>query len=399
MSGLTLLLKKWRNKMAEYYYSEEKEVSVAQYDISVIPNDFNVLTINSLLEKNVISMPSFQRNYVWDRKRASKFIESLIIGLPVPQIFLYQLDRNKYSVIDGQQRLMSIYFFIKQRFPKPGKRTFLRKIFNKDGRIPDEILADDDYFQDFKLQFAKLENGRPHRLNGKKYTMLDEAQRGSFELMPIRCMSVRQNKPDDNASMYEIFNRLNTGGLNLSSQEIRGCLYNSAFYDQLYKLNTDRRWRKLLGKTEEDDKFKDVEIILRSFALLFNHDQYTGAMIQFLNKFSKEAQQFDDKKISQCVGLFDKFLGAVEEIDTAVYLTKNNSFNVSFFDSIFVAVGEHLLVSAEDKISISQDAFEKLKKDADFYEAITHSTSHVQSVKTRLRLARRYLFGENEDGK
>ena len=114
--------------MAEYYYMKSEDVSVAQYDISVIPNDFNVLTINSLLEKNVITMPSFQRNYVWDRKRASKFIESLIIGLPVPQIFLYQLDRNKYSVIDGQQRLMSIYFFIKQRFPKSGKRAFLHII-------------------------------------------------------------------------------------------------------------------------------------------------------------------------------------------------------------------------------------------------------------------------------
>ena len=380
--------------MAEYYYMKSEDVSVAQYDISVIPNDFNVLTINSLLEKNVITMPSFQRNYVWDRKRASKFIESLIIGLPVPQIFLYQLDRNKYSVIDGQQRLMSIYFFIKQRFPKSGKRAFLRKVFDQDGGIPDSILFDDIYFQDFKLQFAKLENGKPHPLNGKKYSMLDESQRGSFELMPIRCMSVRQNKPDDNGSMYEIFNRLNTGGLNLSSQEIRGCLYNSAFYDELYKLNSDVRWRKLLGKPEEDDKFKDVEIILRSFALLFNHDQYTGAMIQFLNKFSKEAQRFDDNKISQCKNLFIDFLDVVDGINPSVYLTKNGSFNVSFFDSVFVAISERLMKSSEETIAISQESLDELKNDSDFDEAITHSTSHVHSVKTRLRLARKYLFGE-----
>lgn len=385
--------------MAEYYYMKTEDVSVAQYDISVIPNDFNVLTINSLLEKNVITMPSFQRNYVWDRKRASKFIESLIIGLPVPQIFLYQLDRNKYSVIDGQQRLMSIYFFIKQRFPKSGKRAFLRKVFDKDGGIPDSILYDDTYFQDFKLQFAKLENGNPHPLNGKKYSMLDEAQRGSFELMPIRCMSVRQNKPDDNASMYEIFNRLNTGGLNLSSQEIRGCLYNSAFYDQLYKLNTNERWRKLLGKPEEDDKFKDVEIILRSFALLFNHEQYTGAMIQFLNKFSKEAQRYNDEKINECMDLFLKFLDVVEDIDTKVYLTKTGSFNVSFFDSVFVAIAERIQSHPEEEVIISQDAFDKLKGDEDFDTAITHSTSHVQSVRTRLQLARKYLFGEDENGK
>ena len=109
--------------MAEYFEMQNEETSIISYDISVIPNDFNVMTINSLIESGVISMPAFQRNYVWDRKRASRFIESLILGLPVPQIFLYQMDRNKYSVIDGQQRLLTIYFFVKQRFPRSGKRT------------------------------------------------------------------------------------------------------------------------------------------------------------------------------------------------------------------------------------------------------------------------------------
>ena len=177
--------------MAEYYEMGIEENSVELYDINVIPNDFNVLTIFSLLEKGVITMPVFQRNYVWDRKRASKFIESLILGLPVPQIFLYQAQRNKYSVIDGQQRLMSIYFFMKQRFPKSGKRAFLRSKFDENAGIPDKILADNAYFQDFKLTFAKLESGKQHPLTGKKYMMLNEAKRGSFELMPIRCMSIR----------------------------------------------------------------------------------------------------------------------------------------------------------------------------------------------------------------
>ena len=77
--------------MPEHYEMQDEETSVVSYDISVIPNDFNVMTINSLIESGVISMPAFQRNYVWDRKRASRFIESLILGLPIPQIFLYQV--------------------------------------------------------------------------------------------------------------------------------------------------------------------------------------------------------------------------------------------------------------------------------------------------------------------
>jgi uncharacterized protein with ParB-like and HNH nuclease domain len=384
--------------MADYYDMETEDTSIESYDISVSPNDFNVLTVFSLLEKGVITMPSFQRNYVWDRKRASKFIESLILGLPIPQIFLYQKERNKYSVIDGQQRLMSIYFFIKQRFPKPGKRAFLRKQFDENGGIPDEILNDNNFFQDFKLQFAKLENGKAHPLNGKKYKTLDESNKGDLELMPVRCMSIRQNKPDDDSSIYEIFSRLNTGGLNLSPQEIRGCLYNSKFYDEIYKMNTDSCWRKIIGREQEDDKFRDVEIILRSFALLYNHDRYTGTMISFLNKFSKQAQGFTEEEVENCKRTFEGVLDRLKDIDANIFLTKNKRFNVSFFDSVFVVIGEELRKG--HNVSIDQDKLMNLKADEEFKKAITHSTSHKDNVRLRLNKARSYLLqGVNADGK
>lgn len=384
--------------MADYYDMETEDSSVETYDISVSPNDFNVLTIFSLLEKGVITMPFFQRNYVWDRKRASKFIESLILGLPIPQIFLYQKERNKYSVIDGQQRLMSIYFFIKQRFPRAGKRAFLRKQFDEHGGIPDDILNDNEYFQDFKLQFAKLENGKQHRLNGKKYKTLDESNKVSLELMPVRCMSIRQNKPNDDSSIYEIFSRLNTGGLNLSPQEIRGCLYNSKFYNEIYKMNSDACWRKIIGKEQEDDKFRDVEIILRSFALLYNHDQYTGAMISFLNKFSKQAQGFSEDEVNDCKRIFEGILDILKNIDTDIFLTKNGSFNVSFFDSVFVVLGEEL--KEGHRVSIDQDKLVNLKEDKEFQNAITHSTSHRDNVQLRLNKSRLYLIQRGDtDGK
>lgn len=393
--------------MTEYFEMKNEETSIISYDISVIPNDFNVMTINSLIESGVISMPAFQRNYVWDRKRASRFIESLMLGLPVPQIFLYQMERNKYSVIDGQQRLLTIYFFVKQRFPRSGKRTFLRKVFDKNGNIPDNILSNNEYFQDFKLQFAKQENGAPHPLNNKKYHMLDVSQRSSFDLMPIRCMSIRQNKPEDTGSIYEIFSRLNTGGLNLSPQEIRGCLYTSPFYDMLYSLNSNEKWRELVGKKEEDDKFRDVEVLLRSFALFYGEKSYTGSMVQFLNRFSKDAQKFDEDEVEKCKQVFENFLTVCETINPKEFLTKTGSFNVSLFDSVFVVIAKKIISSGVDAAKISSEAFDALKNDTSFKTAITHSTSHVDSVKSRLSLARKYLYGiadsglsgEREDGK
>jgi len=97
---------------------DSDDLQVEEYDLTSSPNDFNTTTIYNFIESGAVKIPGFQRNYVWDIKRASKLIESLVIGLPVPQIFLYEEDRNTFLVIDGQQRLMTVYFFVKQRFPK-----------------------------------------------------------------------------------------------------------------------------------------------------------------------------------------------------------------------------------------------------------------------------------------
>jgi uncharacterized protein with ParB-like and HNH nuclease domain len=99
------------------YSGEEDVTEIDEYDITASPNDFNVLTLHNFVEAGAVRIPGFQRNFVWDIGRASKLIESLILGLPVPQIFLYEQLRNRFLVIDGQQRLMSIYYFIKRRFP------------------------------------------------------------------------------------------------------------------------------------------------------------------------------------------------------------------------------------------------------------------------------------------
>ena len=104
--------------------SEDEGRSITEYDITASPNDFNVLTISSYLDSGSIIIPSIQRFFTWDLQRSSKFIESLILGLPVPQIFLFEEQRNRFLILDGQQRLMSIYFFTKMRFPRSGTTAY-----------------------------------------------------------------------------------------------------------------------------------------------------------------------------------------------------------------------------------------------------------------------------------
>ncbi|WP_373800176.1 DUF262 domain-containing protein, partial [Neisseria dentiae] len=299
-------------------YAESAEgvndVVIDEYDITATPNDFNVMTLNSFIELGAVRIPGFQRNFVWDIGRSSKLIESLLLGLPVPQLFLYEQSRNKFLVIDGQQRLMSIYYFMKQRFPRKSKRSQLRLIFEKYGKIPDEILYDDEYFETFNLKLPSQLPDHKNKFHGLNYSTLGEFQT-ALNLRPMRNIVVKQNDPsDDDSSMYEIFNRLNTGGVNLKPQEIRTSMYHSKFYEMLYKINREEKWRDFIGSKEPDIHMKDIEILLRSFAMLIDGDKYKPSMIKFLNQFSKKCENHKESQNDYLESLFKSFLSACENL-------------------------------------------------------------------------------------
>src|SRR3972149_1987653 len=188
-------------KWFDDYAEEGDEIQIEEYHITAAPNDFNVLTIFNFLESGAVRIPGFQRNYVWDLGRASKLIESLILGLPVPQVFLYEAERNKFLVIDGQQRLMSIYYFIKQRFPKKEKRAELRAIFDEHGKIPDDVVHNDAYFDNFRLKLPEVLPSHPNRFKGLGYATLG-AYKTQFDLRTIRNVIIKQTSPpEDDSSM------------------------------------------------------------------------------------------------------------------------------------------------------------------------------------------------------
>lgn len=377
---------------------EEEDLPVKEYEITASPNDFNVLTIFNFIESGAVKIPGFQRNYVWDIKRASKLIESLIIGLPIPQIFLYEESKNNFLVIDGQQRLMSIYYFLKGVFPRKEKTAELRRISEANGELPPEILADDKYFSKFNLHFQESLPGYKNRLQGLNYNTLADDQL-SLNLRPIRNIIIRQNVPNPetedvaSSSMYEIFNRLNSGGVNLTPQEIRMSLYHSKFYDMLYKLNLDPRWRAILGIQEPDLHLKDVEIILRAFAMLFDGTAYTPSMARFLNSFSRTSRKFDDATLSYLQSLFQNFLASYDGLSQRPFHgRKSGKFNISTFEAVFTAqVNAPFREKSEYVWPITQDSLERLVQDGAFIEASQEKTTSKAHVKTRLERAKEVL--------
>jgi uncharacterized protein with ParB-like and HNH nuclease domain len=375
------------------YADEVDETQIEEYDITAAPNDFNVLTIFSFLESGAVRIPGFQRNYVWDLGRASKLIESLILGLPVPQVFLYEVERDKFLVIDGQQRLMSIYYFVKQRFPKKNKRSELRTIFDKYGKISDEIVHDDAYFENFRLKLAEALPDHPNRFKGLNYATLG-TYKTQFDLRTIRNVIIKQNSPqDDDSSMYEVFSRLNTGGVNLKPQEIRTSMYHSEFYETLYRANTLGGWRRILANEEPDLHMKDVEILLRGFAMLVDGENYAPSMVKFLNQFSRKSRSNTEQHNEYLSNVLTSFLECCAGLPEDAFLNKKNRrFNVALYEATFAAVcrlafRERRLLSG----IVSAGQLAQLEADQEFQQALIEGTTQTRNVRMRLNRAKSML--------
>lgn len=368
------------------YAEDADDIQIGEYDITATPNDFNVMTLNSFVESGAVRIPGFQRNFVWDIGRSSKLIESLLLGLPVPQLFLYEQARNKFLVIDGQQRLMSIYYFIKKRFPRKEKRPELRLIFDEHGKIPDEILHDDTYFQTFNLKLTGQLPNHENKFKGLNYSTLGE-YKTQLDLRPIRNIVVKQNSPsDDDSSMYEVFNRLNTGGVNLRPQEIRTSMYHSKFYEMLYYINTNQTWRRLVGSKEPDLHMKDIEILLRAFAMLINRDEYKPSMVKFLNQFSKKSEANTKEQNEYLAKLFQSFIKACKNLPEDTFLNRTNKrFNIAVFEAVFNAACESAFSERKEiEGTIKEESIRKLADDQEFIKASKEGTTSVLNVKTRL---------------
>lgn len=380
--------------------SEYETNNVIEYDITSSPRDLTPASIVDMVDSGIIEIPLFQRNYIWDIKKASKLIESLILGLPVPELFFYSEgdENSRYKIIDGQQRLLSIYFFIKGRFPRnQSSRILLGNEINS-GVEMERFLSDNKLFSDFELQLNSEKDGIKSRYDGLKYLNLDKETQIKLRLRRyLRTVVVRQNKPDNNSSsMFEIFNRLNTGGASLNNQEIRASLYFCEFYKMITELNENEKWRNLLGKTVKDLHSNDIELILRVLALLVDGDRYAPKMASFLNSFSQSSKTFDSEFIQYLKDLFISFIDACKNLGDKAFF-RNGRFSKPFFESVFCAACEDSYKNHTVKIpTINAQSFNLLKEDEDFINNMQAGSSSSDSITNRRKRAKELLNYEEE---
>ncbi len=335
---------------------DAQEVQPFRYSISSYGADYPVDGLVKRIRDGAIYVPKFQREFVWDIKEASRFVESLLLGLPVPSIFLSkEPETGKLLVVDGQQRLLSL-------------RSFYQDIWEPTGK-------------EFRLKGVQPE------FEGRTYSELREEDRRQLDDAILHAIVFKQDEPSqDESSVYEVFQRLNTGGKKLTPQEVRSAVHHSGrIRDLLAELNEYGPWREIYGP--EDSRMRDQELILRFLALLHEGRSYQKPMVTFLNSYMGRHKNLSDR---DATALSESFRSAIDLVYRAVgtrAFRPVRALNAAVFDSVLVGAAKRLEAGPVTDSGSFETAYRALLSDADFLDACGRGTAGNERVRTRLGLA------------
>lgn len=340
-------------------------IAPVRYGITSFGVDFDVEGLNRRISRGDIVIPRFQRSYVWTLRQASRFIESLLLGLPVPEIFLSRdFDSDKYVVIDGQQRLKSIQFFYDGLFSPP--------------TAPDTSTP-------FKLTAVQKE------FEGMTYETLGRNDRFRIDNSTIHATVVKQDLPaKDNTSVYHIFDRINSSGTRLTPQEMRSAIYHGKLIDKLNVLNDDPVWRSIFGRLSR--RQKDQELILRFLAFYFDSDKYKPPMTEFLTQFVGKNRNPEDAFLDDASDVFVSTVAAFSGALGKSAFRPDRALNAAVFDSMSVALARRIASTGlTPNLEDIKMAHSELLKDPDYVDAVSRRTANEKSVKARMDKAAEYF--------
>lgn len=368
-----------------------EKYAIGEQRIVTEVSSFKLDLIKSVFSKPEYELkPEFQRRITWDDKKRSKLIESFIMNIPVPPVFLYEDEYSSYVVMDGLQRISTIIEFYSDHFSLTGL---------------------DEWSE----------------LNGKKYSQLPQKVKEGIDRRQLSVITMLKESAKDAITADKmkkmVFERLNTGGVQLSDQEIRNALFSGKFNDLCLKLSDNPTFRKLWGisdineKNTSDDRetsyddllvasrnkmyrrMYDVELILRYFSMR-NIENYSGKLSKFLDAYLQKGNSFTDEEIKalerefiDSVAFLDKLFG-----DKAFCISRNeNSWSTPqnmIYDVMMLSVANKKVRTKELKSSVE----ERVKKLSEFYvnnsKVFNGKKQSKSDITQRVDLVQEFLLKE-----
>lgn len=346
---------------------EQDDDSVAMaYDIATYPSDYTLSGISQMWMDGDISIPNYQREFVWSIKQSSLLIDSFLCGLPVPPVFFYIDEDNKNLVIDGQQRILSVVFFLEGYFGKESTHG-KRQVFRLSG-----LSENSPYYN-------------------KRFSDLNEIEQRRLKQSVLRAVNIRQLNPiGESTSAYHIFERLNTGGTPLKPQEIRNCVFRGELSKMLKHANENSNWRKIVGKKLLDKHQRDVELLLRIFSLTGATEKYEKPMREFLNKSMKKNESGATSKAKNFFEIFPVVTKAIVDNLGEKPFHLRGRLNISALDSVMCVLIENSKKISSVDLKSNYDA---LVNDPAFQKSTSINTTDAKTVQERLSVVRKYILG------
>lgn len=334
--------------------------STYDQEVDIKEEWFSVFELRRKIGQNkVIMNPDFQRNLVWKKQQKSQFIESIILNIPLPPLYFRKELNGDYIVVDGLQRTSTLNEFLADKFTLTGLEA-----------LPD--LNDDS--------FEMLESRLRARIEDRKLLV--------YILQPQVPMKV----------VYDIFNRINTGGTKLERQEIRNCIFIGKSTDLLKELANSNQFKEAIDRGISPTRMKDREAVLRCLAFsIFDYQKdYKNSMDEFLERAMKKLNTMDDLSIAN---LKSEFL-RVMKMTYKLFAGKNfrlptqfsrGRINIAILESVYYFFSLHQNSHISLHTSEIKNNFNELLKSNSYIESVKYSTGSTSQVSTRFRLANQIL--------
>ncbi|HDX8606648.1 TPA: DUF262 domain-containing protein [Klebsiella michiganensis] len=332
--------------------------------------EYDLETLVKKIKKSVIKLnPEYQRKHRWDDETSSRLIESLILNIPIPFIYISQdvdvdeevdSEASRFSVIDGQQRLTAIFNFFENKYPLQGL----------------EVLD---------------------KLNGSFHKDLPPFLTRRLEERSIRCLRIDSTL--DPQVKYDIFERLNSGSVKLESQELRNATCRGPFKDLVKELSKNKSFIsacKLIPDSPRVRKMEDEELVLRFFAVNYrdSYKDYKGKFKNFLTSKMNEFNGMPENNLKEMANLFTRTFDAITSSEIEYPFTKYrlvdgsfdkmSDFNAAVYDSI-----THLYIECLKKGTVvTIDKIHEMFSDPDFFAACEGSVNDVAKLNTRITKAK-----------
>lgn len=315
--------------------------------------------MNIYEDSELIINPEFQRLFRWSKEQQTRFIESLVLGIPIPPIFVAEDDKGKWELVDGLQRISTVLSFF--GLLRDGKEK--NKWTMSEGELVEEL---EGYNVD-NFPFKSI-------LNIKRTV--------------CRVEIIKWNSRMD--MRYELFNRLNTGGTPLTEQEIRNCIFrgtSTKFNEYLTEMSSISEFIELVKITKyKVEKMYLEELVLRFTSLVLNWNDINESLSNYMTKFMKNAVEDPDFNYDKFKNLFVRTVNLLSEYGSEVFLASNYSFSTSLFEGITIGVANNIDYYERNK-DILENKIIEIKNDNEFGSYMGSAASSKSRVKKRIQRA------------